>query len=187
LRHAVGNARLSPSGRRLWQAGRSLARRDAIMPRCFFLMLAVALATVAAPAAEPALSGEPVVGEAALRATLVGRTFYGRYDGGGPWIEYYAPDGRSAYWDGCTHDGRWWIADDHVCFRYRGDVEDAEYCWRLYRTDSGIEFIGPDDGAAAPARAYTTAIRQGNSENLPLGADDCVSAAGRRLDGPLPR
>jgi hypothetical protein len=119
--------------------------------------------------------GQRVAGDDALRTLLIGHTFYGLYVGGGRWIEYYAPDGRSAYWDGCTHDGRWWIADDHACFHYRGDVQNADYCWLVYQSGSEVDFIVPEGDPTGPARAYTTAIRPGNSENLPLGADDCVS------------
>ena len=119
--------------------------------------------------------GQRVVGDDALRTLLLGHTFYGLYVGGGRWIEYYAPDGRSAYWDGCTHDGRWWIAGGQACFRYRGDLQDTDYCWEVYRSGSEVDFIMREADTAGPARAYTTAIRDGNSENLPLGADDCVS------------
>jgi hypothetical protein len=131
------------------------------------------LPALAAAAEEPA--GARVVGEAALRAVLSDRTFYGRYEDGGDWIEYYAPDGRSAYWDGCTHDGAWWIEEDLVCFRYRGDVYGLDYCWMVYRNGGQYEFLMPDDGLSDPARAYTTAVRPGNREHLPLDADDCVS------------
>lgn len=129
---------------------------------------------------EPA--GMRVRGDAAIRQALSGRTFYGRYDGGGDWIEYYAPDGRTAYWDGCTHDGDWWIAEDFVCFHYRGDVQGLDYCWMLYRSADQYEFVMTDDGSAVPARAYTTAVRPGNREHLPLDTDDCVS-----VRAPIPR
>lgn len=137
------------------------------------LLVVVVLPTLAA-AEEPA--GERVLGESALRAALANRTFYGRYEDGIDWIEYYAPDGRSAYWDGCTHDGDWWIADDLVCFSYRGDAYGLDYCWMVYRNGSQYEFFIPDDGTAGAARAYTTAVLEGNGEHLPLDTDDCVSA-----------
>jgi hypothetical protein len=120
--------------------------------------------------------GRRILGEAALRAALSDRTFYGRYEDGINWIEYYTPDGRSAYWDGCTHDGDWWIADDFVCFRYRGDAAGREYCWMLFERGSQYEFLMPGDSV----RAYTTDIRPGNREHLPLDTDDCVSVELRR-------
>ena len=137
------------------------------------LLIAAALPALAV-AQEP--DGERILGEAALREALSGRTFYGRYEDGIDWIEYYAPDGRSAYWDGCTHDGDWWIDDDLVCFRYRGDAYGLEYCWMVYARGGQYEFFIPDDGVSGAARAYTTAVDEGNREHLPLDTDDCVSA-----------
>jgi hypothetical protein len=149
--------------------------------RSLALLVAAALLPTLAAAEERA--GERILGETALRAALSGRTFYGRYEDGIDWIEYYSPDGRSAYWDGCTHDGDWWIDDDLVCFRYRGDAYGLSYCWMVYRSGSQYEFFIPEDGLAAGARAYTTDVREGNREHLPLDTDDCVSA---RLDRPQP-
>jgi len=149
------------------------AVRRLLSPLLWVAAAAVVWTTLAA-ATEPA--GERIRGEDALQAALSDHTFYGRYDGGIDWIEYYAPDGRSAYWDGCTHDGSWWIDDDLVCFRYRGDAAGAAYCWMFYRRGEGYEFITPDDGYAPPGRAYTTAVVRGNREHLPLDTDDCVSA-----------
>jgi hypothetical protein len=140
-------------------------------------LLVVALLAMPAPdLAADAPDGTRIAGEAELRRALSGRTFYGRYEDGIDWIEYYAPNGRSAYWDGCTHDGDWWIADGRACFRYRGDAPGRHYCWMVYRSGSQYEFFMPDDGISGPARAYTTAVREGNREHLPLDADDCVSA-----------
>jgi hypothetical protein len=144
-----------------------------MVARSLALLIAGVLPTLAV-ALEP--TGERIVGESALREALSDRTFYGRYEDGIDWIEYYAPDGRSAYWDGCTHDGDWWIDDDLVCFRYRGDAYGLNYCWMVYRSGSQYEFFIPDDGLAGAVRAYTTDIREGNREQLPLDTDDCVSA-----------
>jgi hypothetical protein len=138
------------------------------------LLIAALLLPNLAAAQEPA--GERILGESALREALSGRTFYGRYEDGIDWIEYYSPDGRSAYWDGCTHDGDWWIDDDLVCFRYRGDAYGLSYCWMIYRLGGQYEFFIPDDGLAESVRAYTTDVREGNREPLPLDTDDCVSA-----------
>ena len=65
-------------------------------------------------------------------------------------------------------DGDWWIAEDLVCFRYRGDAYGLNYCWMVYRSGSQYEFFIPDDGAAGAVRAYTTDVREGNREHLPL-------------------
>ena len=137
--------------------------------------IAVLLIVSAARVAADETAGTRILGEAALRAALSDRTFYGRYEGGINWIEYYTPDGRSAYWDGCTHDGAWWIKNDFVCFRYRGDASDRDYCWMLYQLGSQYEFLMPAEQESDAVRAYTTDIRPGNREHLPLDTDDCVS------------
>jgi hypothetical protein len=180
----VGSAALNDSHRPLSRPlaiAQGRVHHARVFARTLLLLVIATLAGAAARAEEP---GQRLRGEAALREALADRTFYGRYVGGIDWIEYYAPDGRSAYWDGCTHDGDWWIADDLICFRYRGDAAGANYCWMMFRVGEGYEFVMPDDGAGDPARAYTTDIREGNREHLPLDTDDCVSA---RLDAPAPQ
>ncbi|HUL06296.1 MAG TPA: hypothetical protein VLV76_08185 [Candidatus Acidoferrum sp.] len=120
-------------------------------------------------------TGTRILGDAALHAALSDRTFYGYYEGGINWIEYYSPDGRSAYWDGCTHDGQWWTVADQVCFRYRGDAAGRDYCWMLYQLGSQYEFLIPAAPGSDAVRALTTDVRAGNSTHLPLDTDDCVS------------
>jgi hypothetical protein len=148
--------------------------------------IAVLLIVSAARVAADETAGTRILGEAALRAALSDRTFYGRYEGGINWIEYYTPDGRSAYWDGCTHDGAWWIKNDFVCFRYRGDASDRDYCWMLYQLGSQYEFLMPPFQESNAVRAYTTDIRPGNREHLPLDTDDCVSVELRSPAGRHP-
>ena len=110
-------------------------------PRLLPLLLAILLTAPIGRVAADGPEGTRILGEPALRAALSDRTFYGRYEGGINWIEYYTPDGRSAYWDGCTHDGAWWIKNDFVCFRYRGDASDRDYCWMLFQVGSQYEFL----------------------------------------------
>ncbi len=148
--------------------------------------IGVLLIASAARVAADETAGTRILGEASLRAALSDRTFYGRYEGGINWIEYYTPDGRSAYWDGCTHDGAWWIKNDFVCFRYRGDASDRDYCWMLYQLGSQYEFLMPPFQESNAVRAYTTDIRPGNREHLPLDTDDCVSVDLRSPGGQRP-
>ncbi len=148
--------------------------------------IGVLLIASAARVAADETAGTRILGEASLRAALSDRTFYGRYEGGINWIEYYTPDGRSAYWDGCTHDGAWWIKNDFVCFRYRGDASDRDYCWMLYQLGSQYEFLMPAFQESNAVRAYTTDIRPGNREQLPLDTDDCVSVELRSPAGRHP-
>jgi hypothetical protein len=143
--------------------------------RLFSLLLAILLVGPSGRLAADETAGTRILGDAGLRAALSDRTFYGRYEGGINWIEYYSPDGRSAYWDGCTHDGNWWTAADQVCFRYRGDASGRDYCWSLYQLGSQYEFFMPPEPESDAVRAYTTDIRAGNREHLPLDTDDCVS------------
>jgi hypothetical protein len=154
--------------------------------RLLFAAIGVLLIVSAARVAADETAGTRILGEAALRAALSDRTFYGRYEGGINWIEYYTPDGRSAYWDGCTHDGAWWIKNDFVCFRYRGDASDRDYCWMLYQLGSQYEFLMPAFQESNAVRAYTTNIRPGNREHLPLDTDDCVSVELRSPAGRHP-
>jgi hypothetical protein len=154
--------------------------------RLLFAAIGVLLIVSAARVAADETAGTRILGEAALRAALSDRTFYGRYEGGINWIEYYTPDGRSAYWDGCTHDGAWWIKNDFVCFRYRGDASDRDYCWMLYQLGSQYEFLMPAFQESNAVRAYTTDIRPGNREHLPLDTDDCVSVELRSPAGRHP-
>ena len=146
-----------------------------MISRLFSAAIAILLVVSAARVAADETAGTRVLGEAALRAALSDRTFYGRYEGGINWIEYYTPDGRSAYWDGCTHDGAWWVKNDFICFRYRGDASDRDYCWMLFQVGSQYEFLTAADQESDAVRAYTTDIRPGNREHLPLDTDDCVS------------
>lgn len=125
-----------------------------------------------------------LVGHDSLRALFADHTFRGRYADGTLWIEYYAPDGRSAYWDGCTHEGEWWIAEDLVCFHYFGDARDAEYCWYIFRRGERLEFVMSDRSEFGPVGAYTESIERGNAEPLPLDTDNCLSAEARA--GPEP-
>jgi hypothetical protein len=140
-----------------------------------FPLLATLLIVPPARLAADEAAGTRILGDAALHAALSDHTFYGHYEGGINWIEYYSPDGKSAYWDGCTHDGRWWTVADLVCFRYRGDASGRDYCWMLYRLDSQYEFLIPAGPESDAVRAFTTDIRAGNREQLPLDTDDCVS------------
>jgi hypothetical protein len=55
----------------------------------------------------------------------------------------------------------------------------------LYQLGSQYEFLMPPFQESNAVRAYTTDIRPGNREHLPLDTDDCVSVelrspAGRR-------
>jgi hypothetical protein len=126
-----------------------------------------------------------IAGDEDIRELLTDKTIHGIYADGNKWLEYHAPNGLTAYWDGCTHPGEWWVADGLVCYRYPEDPAQADYCWFVYREDGQIEFVSSPDGADGPVGAYSEDITTGNSEHLPLGASDCLSADASAKNGSL--
>lgn len=133
------------------------------------------LAALAAPAQEAVR--ERVADDTALTELLRDQTIHGVYADGDEWIEYHAPDGRSAYWDGCSHPGKWWIADGLACYRYPEDPTHADHCWYVYQTNKRIEFVYYPDGPEGPVGAYSLEVTQGNPDHLPLNRTDCLSAS----------
>ena len=123
-----------------------------------------------------------------LKGLMADHTFYGRYTSNTQdWIEYYAPDGRLGYWDGCPHSGRWWIewapgingaGAAAACFNYPTMVGANTFCFDVYRVSSvpsgsRLEFLTLGTSPALPALAYTRAIASGNPEHLSLTASGC--------------
>lgn len=131
-----------------------------------------------AAAQEPELRSRIAVDED-IRELLTDKTVHGIYADGNKWLEYHSPGGISAYWDGCTHPGEWWVADGLICYRYPGDPAQADHCWFVYRDSERIEFVYYADGPGGPIGAYSLDITAGNSEHLPLGTSDCLSAGAR--------
>jgi hypothetical protein len=137
-------------------------------------LLALAL-LLSVPAAARAAEDEaqPIGDAAAITAALHDRTFYGTYvDSKRPWMEYYAPDGRSAFWvDGCVYRGRWWAEGDQACFAYPELSAGEPSCFSVARRGTAYEFSAPG-ARAVEARADRTA--DGNAEHLPLDAGECI-------------
>lgn len=123
------------------------------------------------------LERERIADDEELTVLLRDQTIRGVYSDGDEWIEYHAPDGRSAYWDGCSHVGEWWIADGMACYRYRDDPSHADHCWYVYRKGERIEFVYFPEGTEGPVGAYSLEISRGNPEHLPLNRTDCLSAS----------
>ncbi|MCK6449399.1 MAG: hypothetical protein L6R19_00850 [Alphaproteobacteria bacterium] len=123
----------------------------------------------------------PITDRAELTRLFVDRTFYGRYADNSKFIEYYAPDGRAGYFDGCPHSGRWWVAESGgeavVCFVYPTMAPPGPHCFDVFRaaTRNGgrLEFLLDGSDASWPAHAWTRAIRPGNPEQLSLTASGC--------------
>ena len=130
---------------------------------------------LAAPAAARAAEDEarPVADAAAITALLHDHTFYGTYvDSNRPWMEYYSPDGRSAFWvDGCVYRGRWWADGEQACFAYPELSARDPSCFTVAQRGAAFEFSAAAGGMLV-ARADRTA--QGNPEHLPLDAGECI-------------
>jgi len=131
------------------------------------LVLAAVLALGAiSPAPGQSSARERVTDPAELRGLFADRTFYGRYANATNWVEYYAPDGRLAYWDGCPHAGRWWIEGAEACFHYPTMVGGNTYCFDVYRGPPGsgreLEFLTPGSSPDWIAAAFTRNILPGN-------------------------
>jgi hypothetical protein len=121
----------------------------------------------------------------AIEDLLRDRTVRGIYADGTTWIEYHAPNGLTAYWDGCTHPGEWWVTDGLLCYRYPEDPAGADYCWFVFQDDDQFQFVDSLYGPDGPVGGTTEEITTGNSEHLPLGASDCLSAAAGAPSGAL--
>jgi hypothetical protein len=141
------------------------------------LCLSACIVLAASAGNAQAQSRERITDNDALGDLLRDRTIHGVYSDGSEWIEYHAADGRSAYWDGCTHPGKWWVADGKACYRYPGDPSHVDHCWFIYREGERIEFVYSPDGVDGPVGAYSLEIKAGNPEHLPLNTSDCLSAS----------
>jgi hypothetical protein len=112
-----------------------------------------------------------------LQLLFVDQTFYGRYGDGSNFVEYYAPDGRAGYWDGCPHAGRWRIetaADGAVaCFVYPTMAPPGPHCFDVFRAKGRLEFLLHGSDPTWPAHAWTRQVRPGNPEQLSLTASGC--------------
>lgn len=122
-----------------------------------------------------------IADRAALIREFTDRTFYGRYVDGSNFTEYYAPDGRAGYWDGCPHAGRWWVEARHeeavVCFVYPTMSPPGPHCFGVFKAPASrggrLEFLLDGSDPRWNAHAYTRAIRPGNPEGLSLTASGC--------------
>ena len=144
------------------------------------LLFAAALTVAAGSAWAQSSARERVDDPAALRGLFADRTFYGRYANATNWVEYYAPDGRLAYWDGCPHAGQWWIEGAEACFHYPTMVGGNTFCFDVYRGAPGsgrdLEFLTPGSSPDWIAVAFTRNIRDGNVENMSLTDSGCQTS-----------
>lgn len=143
------------------------------MRKALFLVLLLSMLSSYARAITPeevtAPGAEPVEDSTAIKALLDNLTIYGRYTDGTDWIEYHAPNGRSAYWEkGCTSPGVWWIQEKQICYAYPNYRDGAPNCFLLFRTAGGVQFVSTDGEGNVQLSSTSTKIIQGNPENLSL-------------------
>jgi hypothetical protein len=122
-----------------------------------------------------------IADQAELTRQFYDRTFYGRYADNSNFTEYYAPDGRAGYWDGCPHAGKWWVEQRKdeavVCFLYPTMSPAGPHCFGVFRAPQSrgarLEFLLDGSDPRWNAHGYTLAIRPGNPEGLSLTASGC--------------
>jgi len=155
--------------------------------------LALVVAFAAGLAALPATAAGPDVirDPDALKSLFSGRTVYGRFLSGDRFIEYYAPDGRAAYFQlQCLHAGKWWITEltepfgrieagtPIACFSYPTlNAPDMAACFAVGGS-AGRERFYPIGGEPAYAGTPAASVERwatGNAEPLPLDMDNCPS------------
>lgn len=155
-------------------------RRAMSLPGLCRLLLGLGLACGPLSATAQDSARERVSERGELQSLFRDRTFYGRYADNSRWTEYYAPDGRLGYWDGCPHSGHWWIEGEEACFQYPTLLGGNRFCFDVYRAppSSGrqLDFLSPGTAPDRLAVASTRAIADGNPENLSLSASGCQTS-----------
>lgn len=83
--------------------------------------------------AAPASSQEGrLLSGAEVAQMIAGNTVEGSMASGGPYREFYLPDGTIR---GSNYDGRWSVVEDTVCFTY--DAATPAQCWSARINQSG--------------------------------------------------
>jgi len=166
----------------------TVTRTRAVRVALGVLFAAIALIGRGADAITDSDGRTRIADRAELTRLFAERTFYGRYADDSDFIEYYAPDGRVAYWDGCPHTGQWWVepasAGAVICFVYPTMAPAGPHCFNVYRAPASrgdrLEFLLDGSNASWPAHAYTRMIRPGNPEQLSLTASGCQISQSRQ-------
>jgi hypothetical protein len=134
--------------------------------RLFRTLLAAAFFSATALATAGA-EDVPITSDQDLSALFAGKTFYGNYPSGGRWIEYYRPDGVSAYREnGATCTARWYLERGRACFSYPNRPEPD--CFDMKRRNLLLVFDSGDPETSPTAFK----VVDGDAENLmaaPMG------------------
>jgi hypothetical protein len=129
---------------------------EAMKIGALLLAAGLALPAVAALGAEPTkLAGDE------LRNAIVGKTVYLNISGFELPIRY-AANGRMtgkmgtvtasfSRGDGAADSGKWWVADDQLCQKWTSWMDGKEYCYKLTRLGSKVQWVR-HDGRSGTAR-----------------------------------
>jgi hypothetical protein len=126
------------------------------------LMTAATCATLmfGAPFAETQ-AGETALTGSALRSAVSGKTIFLkisgfelpiRYSSGGTMKGSMGTVAAAfARGDGASDTGKWWIADDQLCQKWRTWMEGNTYCYKLSQNGSQVRWVR-NDGHSGTAR-----------------------------------
>jgi hypothetical protein len=126
------------------------------------LMTAATCATLmfGAPFAE-AQAGETALAGSALRSAVSGKTIFLKISGFELPIHYSAGGSMKgsmgtvaaafARGDGASDAGKWWIADDQLCQKWRTWMEGNTYCYKLSQSGAQVRWVR-NDGRSGTAR-----------------------------------
>ena len=98
-----------------------------MMRLCSSIVFCLAIQVAPALAQEDRLLSGPEVAQ-----MISGNTVEGTMAAGGPYREFYLPDGTIR---GSNYDGRWSVVDDTLCFTY--DAATPPQCWSARINRSG--------------------------------------------------
>ena len=129
---------------------------DTMKTGALLLAAALALPATVALGAEPTkLAGDE------LREAIIGKIVYLNVSGFELPIKY-ATNGRMtgnmgtvaasfSRGDGSSDSGKWWVADDQLCQKWRSWMEGKQYCYKLTRQGTNVRWVR-SDGRSGTAR-----------------------------------
>ena len=115
--------------------------------RAAFAALLLVICAPLAAADEPPALGQPITDPAEITGHMAGNTLSGvLLETGEGWTEFYCDSGRSLYEFGVIALGKWWVADNKVCFAYEYNDYRLPRCFDMFgKPDGSLAFRGQDD------------------------------------------
>jgi hypothetical protein len=106
-----------------------------------------------------------------ITALLLGKTVYGRYADGTPWIEFHTKDGVSAYRiSQFSCPARWEVSGNVLC----SSTEDFEpTCFNLWRAGSKVLFVIVGEDPKAKDVLVADRLVEGDPEGLLADSPAC--------------